>query len=111
MMATFGAVLLGILLRFGIPVLLTVGVVYLLRKLDARWQKDSQDRLAEAVSLVPTIRCWLLKDCPQERMEQCPVYKQGGKPCWQFFRGPHGLLREKCLGCDVFHDAPEVTQA
>jgi hypothetical protein len=108
MMEAFWNVLLGVLLRFGIPVLLTVSVVYLLRKLDERWQKDSEDR---AVSLVPTIRCWLLKGCPQERMEKCPVYKKGGKPCWQFFRDPQGQLREECLDCDVFRDAPAVTQA
>jgi len=104
-METFGAVLLGVLLRFGIPILLTGVVVYFLRKLDTRWQKDT-----EATSLVPTIRCWILNDCPMERMEKCPVYKQGGKPCWQVFRDADGQLREKCMGCDVFRNAPAVTQ-
>lgn len=109
-MEAFATLLAGLLLRLGIPVLLTGAVVYFLRKLDARWQKDSQDRLAEAVRMVPTIRCWVLNDCPKERMEKCPAYIQSGKPCWQVFRNKDGQLQEKCLGCEVFRDAPVGVQ-
>ena len=35
-----GAVILGILLRFGIPVLCTALLIWLLRKLDQRWQRE-----------------------------------------------------------------------
>jgi hypothetical protein len=111
MMEAFWIVLLGMLARFGIPVLLTVSAVYFLRKLDERWQKDSEDLILEAASLVPPIQCWLLRDCPKTRMEQCPAYKEGGKPCWQFFRDQQGQLREDCIDCDVFRDAPALTQA
>lgn len=110
MTETLGTLVLGVLLRFGIPIFLTGVVVYFLRKLDARWQKDTKDRLSEMESLMPTIRCWILNDCPRERMEKCPAYKQSGRPCWQVFRNPEGQLREKCLGCDVFHSAPIVTR-
>ena len=105
-MEAFGAVLVGVLLRFGMPILLTVIVIALLRRLDIRWQNDAQERLAEVGGLVPTIRCWVLNDCPPERRERCPAYAQQKKPCWQVFRDGNGQLRERCLDCNVFREAP-----
>src|SRR3972149_3084304 len=82
-------------------------VVSLLRRLDARWQVGAEQRralIAAGVARGP--RCWELRNCPPERRANCLAYAQPGFPCWQVFRGSEGQLREACLECDVFTQAP-----
>lgn len=105
-MEAIGVLLVGLLLRFVIPILLTIVVVLLLRRLDARWQDEAEARIEERMSLVPQIRCWVLNDCPDEQRERCPAYAQTNKPCWHVFRDGNGRMREKCLDCHVFRTAP-----
>jgi hypothetical protein len=104
-MDTVGVVVLGIVLRFGVPVLGTMAVIYFLRRLDARWQAEAVEE-AQAAELFPKLRCWVLNDCPEERRAKCPAYAQQGIPCWQVYRDGNGRLRNECLGCDVFKSAP-----
>jgi hypothetical protein len=93
---------LGLLLRIGIPVAVTALVFFLLRRLDQRWQKE-----ALAVPVISSQRpCWEVKGCSAEKRENCPAYAQKNIPCWQTFRDRRGLLREDCLGCDIFRLAP-----
>ena len=92
---------LGLLLRIGIPVAVTALVFFLLRRLDERWQKE-----AMAIPVITTQRpCWEIKGCSEEKRKNCPASSQANTPCWQVFRTKNGLLREACLGCDVFHMA------
>lgn len=94
--------ILGLLLRIGIPVAVTALVFLLLRRLDEHWQKE-----ARAIPVVSSQRpCWEIKSCSAEKLKNCPAYAQPNTPCWQVFRTKNGLLRETCLGCDVFHLAP-----
>ncbi len=97
------AFLLGVLLRIGIPVAVTVLVVLLLHNLDRRWQRESM--------ALPTVRpqtpCWQIKNCAAERRKGCLAAVQSNIPCWQVHRASnHGLLRQECLNCDVFRMAP-----
>lgn len=99
----------GLLLRLGIPLFLTLGLAWLLRRLDARWQAEarqlvSSGKATPARVLVP--RCWLLKDCPPERRRACPAFPESEVPCWQLFRDKQGRMLEMCLSCDVFLRAP-----
>lgn len=96
------------LLRFGLPILLTVLVIWFFRRLDARWQAEAQESKASVSleNLVPVIKCWVLNDCPEERREQCKAYQNQDVPCWQNFRAVDGALKESCLGCGVFRGAP-----
>lgn len=110
-METMQGLLLAIgwfLLRFGLPVLATILVVWFFRRLDARWQAKAQEYKARSgiESLVPVVRCWLINDCPEERRQNCPAYQNQEKPCWQHFRAVDGSLKESCLGCGVFRGAP-----
>ena len=91
----------GLLIRMAIPIAITVALVYFLRKLDARWQAEAQ------LQPVPVHKpeCWKLKDCPPEQQKNC-IARTSPLPCWQVFRLPNGYLREECLTCKVFHDAP-----
>lgn len=97
------AVLTGLLLRFGIPIAITLLIIVVLRKVDARWQ-------AEAAQIPPVVEvekphCWEVKNCPIEQMQSCPS-PTSIIPCWQVRRQQNGYLREECLTCLVFRQAP-----
>ena len=105
-----GAVILGILLRFGIPVLCTALLIWLLRKLDQRWQREgtayqSKTGLKE-LPIFGDLRCWVTNDCTPEQRERCPAVIEAVRPCWQVYRDGDGVLKERCLDCEVFKNAP-----
>ncbi len=95
------ALLTGLLLRLAIPIAGTVIVVYLLRKMDARWEVEAQ------VPPTPASKaeCWKIKGCSPARKKVCKA-AASPLPCWQVFRQPNGYLQEQCLSCKVFIDAP-----
>jgi hypothetical protein len=94
------AILAGLLVRLAIPVAITAVLIILLRKLDARWQAEAQLPV-----LVEKPECWKIKGCPPEQVKNC-VGASSPLPCWQAFRLPNGYLRDECLSCKVFLDAP-----
>jgi hypothetical protein len=95
------ALMAGLLVRLAIPIALTALLIFCLRKLDARWQKEAQSpELA-----IQKLECWKIKGCPPEQVANC-VGAQSPLPCWQAFRLPNGYLHEECLTCKVFTEAP-----
>lgn len=102
-MNSFVLLLFGTLLRIGLPLVVTILVIALLRKLDKRWQKQS---LALPVVPAGTRHCWEIKGCSEEKHKGCKAATIPDVPCWQVFRSKNGTLREDCLGCDVFRQAP-----
>lgn len=93
---------LGILLRIGIPFAITFILAIFLRRLDTKWRLEAlQAQPGEAVlyDLWLDNPCWLEKDCAQEQREQCPAYLQNEKSCWAVFQ-ENGNLQAKCLNCD-----------
>jgi len=101
-MGSFLSMLLGILLRIGLPLLVSLGVFYLLRRLDERWQ--AQARLLPVIPAGQT-PCWEAKKCPDEKKKNCAAFQRSQVPCWQVFRAKDGNLREACLSCEVFRTA------
>ena len=101
-------VVIGLLLRFAIPIALTVLAVWFFRRLDRRWQAEAQEhaRLQMALAAAGRTPCWEQKQCSPERREKCLAYQQQGVPCWQVFRDKDGNLRPACLECGVFVTAP-----
>lgn len=103
---------LGVLLRVGVPLALTLVAALWLRRLDRRWQRDADEirRAVGSKSGLGVIRCWLLHDCAPERREACPAFLDQKIPCWQHFRDGQGRLAHRCLGCEVFRRwmAPKV---
>jgi hypothetical protein len=93
-------ILAGFLLRLVVPIVGTVLLVYFLRKLDANWQIEAQ--LPQTLAKV---ECWKAKGCSPEQQKHC-VAASSPLPCWQVFRQPNGYLREDCISCDVFRNAP-----
>jgi len=95
------AVLSGLLIRLAIPIALTAGLVFILRKVDAYWQSEAQLPQPN----VQTVECWKIKKCSTEQRKNCLAY-QATLPCWQAKRLSNGYLREECLSCKVFTEAP-----
>lgn len=95
------AMMVGLLLRLAIPIVLTILLIFFLRKLDARWQKEAQT-LDLAIQKP---ECWKTNGCPPEQIANC-IGAQSPLPCWQAFRLPNGYLQEECLTCKVFTEAP-----
>jgi len=103
------AIGLGLLIRFGIPILLTGLAAWGLRRLDQRWQLQSEHiRPAPlGVGAAPLeVRCWEQTDCPEDKRQACPAHARPSVPCWQVFREQAGVLSTGCLGCEVFLNAP-----
>lgn len=99
---TFVVFLMGVGLRLIVPLALTALVVIVLHRLDARWQAEAKQE-----------REMLLKNempCSKDQSISAEQIKQrldsGERPCWQTRRLSNGHLRDDCLTCDVFRDAP-----
>ena len=97
------AVITGITLRLAIPIAITAAAIYFLRRLDTRWQAEAEQQLL--LPVVEKTKCWKMKGCTPEMQATCAGY-QSEQPCWQAFRQENGYLQERCLGCDVFQQAP-----
>lgn len=100
----FFYIVAGLLLRLAIPIATTVLVVFVLRKLDKRWQSEAD---LQAVK-VEKPECWKVKGCPPEKVANCTA-AQSTLPCWQVNRQVNGYLNERCLTCSVFIEAPVPT--
>ncbi len=98
----------GVLLRFVIPIALTLVAIWFFRKLDRRWQAEAQERVQLQMALTAGQRtpCWEQKQCSAERRASCPVYAQKNVACWQVMRDGAGNLKPACLDCGVFRNAP-----
>ena len=97
------AVVIGIALRLAIPIGITAIAIYFLKRLDTRWQAEAEEQLLLPVVEKP--KCWEVHGCTPEMRATCAGY-QSEQPCWQAFREKSGHLKERCLGCDVFQQAP-----
>lgn len=109
--STAFTVVLIILLRFGLPILLTILLVYFLRRMDARWQKQAEEELAHAPKMIPATPCWEVQGCSAKQKQSCPAFINPEIPCWQQFRSADGQLDEDCLECGVFVNAPVTVTA
>jgi hypothetical protein len=93
---------LGILLRIGIPLGLTFLLASFLRGLDAKWRDEaSQVQPGETIlrELWLSNPCWVEMDYSGGQCENCPAYNQKEKPCWEVFR-ENGSLNKKCQECE-----------
>ncbi|HEY6073709.1 MAG TPA: hypothetical protein VIV15_10020 [Anaerolineales bacterium] len=101
------AILIGLSLRLALPVAVTIVAIYLLRKLDLHWQEQAE--LERNQPVAEKVQCWDLKDCPIEKQNTCAALTSP-QPCWQVKRLPNGYMREECLTCAIFRNAPVPAQ-
>lgn len=99
---TFFVILMGVGLRLIVPLTLTALVVIALRRLDARWQAEAERE--RKLLLKNEMPCFKEQGISAEQLKQ--RLDAGERPCWQTRRLPNGHLRENCLTCEVFRDAP-----
>ena len=102
--STFLYLLVGLLLRLAIPIAATLLVIFILRKLDKRWQAEAE---LQPITIEKS-ECWKIKGCTPEEIKNCQAAKSP-LPCWQVKRQPNGYLSEQCLNCPVFIEAPIPT--
>ncbi len=95
-------VVLGFLIRLGIPIAVTALVLGILYIFDKRWQNQ-----ALALPVVPSgKRCWEVKGCSEEARQNCLAASKPDMPCWYVFRTRDGVMKDACLECKVFRRAP-----
>lgn len=100
------ALFFGLLLRLAIPIGITILIAYFLKRIDKRWQDEATQINIVTTSMVSQVPCWERNNCSAEKRASCPAYQNSQIPCWQQFRDSGGRLREGCLGCDIFREAP-----
>lgn len=106
-MNTLTVLLIGVLLRLVFPLGLTALIVILLRRMDVRWQREAEER--RDLLLKDAEPCWKEQGLSMEQIGARAA--AAGKPCWQLHRLSNGYLREACLDCDVFINAPAPAAA
>lgn len=111
-LSDIAALLLGLLLRYGVPIGITAFLAWLLTRFDARWQEQADRRRKPLQTLgaeVRQVRCWETTECSRDQREKCPAYAKPSVPCWQVFRRRDARLKEACFTCQVFLEAPVPT--
>lgn len=96
------ALLLGVFVRLILPLLVTGLVVWGLRTLDIRWQREAE--LERDLLTRDEEPCWKEQGLSLDEIKL--KVAESGKPCWQVHRLSNGYLREACLDCEIFIDAP-----
>lgn len=111
------AVLIGLFaLRCIAPLLITIGLCYLMNRLIDRW--EAEEVLAEREDALPvpvpqpqpaapgvvrqpalSIPCWLFQNCDESRRARCAAYRRQGIPCWQARLLEEGKLPDTCPSC------------
>ncbi|RME47261.1 MAG: hypothetical protein D6791_06305 [Chloroflexi bacterium] len=120
-------VLLAIpLVRLLVPLLITIAVGAILRRLDARWEAEVRARLqtedkaaagepvlsSEAPWPLPVtpqvswnefgVPCWIVKSCDEATRISCAAFADAAIPCWLARRRIEGRIPLTCYRCVVF---------
>jgi len=115
------------ILRFGVPLLIMIGIGYALRRLDQKWEvelraehEERQSQQEKSIQPEPVLPfapgyapqaimmdsygkpCWDVKDCDQSLREQCPAFQHPDAPCWLARRRAEGEIPSMCLHCELF---------
>lgn len=91
----------SVFMRLALPIAITLVLVYFLRRLDARWQRQ----VNQGPLPVRKPECWRIRGRSPEQCKSCIAFSSP-VPCWQVFRLPNGYLCEECISCEVFIHAP-----
>jgi hypothetical protein len=95
----------GVFLRLIVPLAVTALIVYMLHRLDVRWQVEAENERARLVK--DDMPCWKEQGLSMDEIKLRA--EKNDQPCWQTYRLSNGYLREDCLDCEVFLSAPIPT--
>jgi len=106
------AIVLGFLIRLGIPIALTSLLALFLKWLDKRWQAEAQADAVESAErvLLPLEQrphCWEIHNCPPSLRNKCQAFAQPETPCWELFK-TNEQLKPACKNCKV--PPPEIIE-
>lgn len=90
------------MLRLAVPAGLTVGVGYLLRRMDARWETEAQGRpevVQGQVAAKPQRPCWEEKGCTEAKKLKCAASRVTDIPCWLARLRAENKLPSACTDC------------
>jgi hypothetical protein len=107
--STLSSLFLGVIIRIAVPVFITAVLIGLFSRLDAHWKAEAEKGASTHKTSLVYARntgCWDIHNCPDDKKKKCRAYQNPDTPCWQVFRSREGLLKESCLNCQVFKDAP-----
>ena len=92
--------LVGLFLRFGVPLGLTLFLAWLLKNIDIQWleQTNGKSDRGEAEPPLLVMGCWILHNF---RNESSPAYELG-EVCWKLRMRFEGNLPDECLDCEYF---------
>lgn len=117
-------------LRLAVPLLITAAIAYGLKRLDAKWQAESE-RQSEAQqtvavafqpavaaaglgtvpsmamplassALTSSVPCWSVMGCSDAARAKCAASYQPDKPCWAARQEAEGKLPAKCRDCHLY---------
>jgi hypothetical protein len=96
------SMVLGILLRIGVPFGATFLLARFLKGLDEKWREEAElahprETILHEIWL--NNPCWAIAGCEKEQCETCPAFQQTEKSCWEIYRENKGL-NGKCQECE-----------
>ena len=89
-------------LRLGVPLAITGLVVYLFKKMDEKWEAESQSHpTIVEISQAASVRkpCWEDKGCSPDNRAQCPACRLTDIPCWLARLRQEYRLPVECTNC------------
>lgn len=119
-------------LRLGVPLIVTLAIGYVLKRLDARWQAEAREdrKVREAVTRQPVtapipvgqrtvpglnaldtsgaMPCWMVKGCTDAMRAACAATHQPNLACWKARTIAEGRLPSECKGCELHVPMPYV---
>lgn len=117
-----GVLIILFALRCIVPILIVVGIGYLMNRLVDRWEAEAA--VAEAASVepqavhpatavadtapapaIPALPCWITRNCDETRRKSCPAFHQPDLPCWQARAAAEGAQPADCPSCPVYEGA------
>lgn len=115
-----GMMVLLFALRCVAPLVLTMGVGYLMNRMVDKWEREAkaaQEPMTEGEGSpglvipvaqkrpLPSLPCWVTTGCSPERRKNCPAYLHREKPCWAARLAVEGVLPADCPDCPVYQHA------
>jgi hypothetical protein len=89
------------LLRLAVPLAITLFIGHLLRRLDARWETETQSHSDTVATQEPAAvqqPCWEAKECSA----RCPACRLTDIPCWLARLRVENRLPAECTRCVRF---------
>ena len=72
----------GLAVRIGLPLLVLVTMVLVMRRLDKRWQSEAK-RPAAPLTTAAEEPCWEASSCANPACNECVVHQHPETPCWR----------------------------